>query len=356
VRGTYDDNIGFSRADSTSDFVFKASPELALERTKERSRLEVGAGLDFVNHADESDLNRIQERYRGAGSYDLTERLTISAETGYMKDSTLESELERVGRVITLADRFRFQGGGGVEYSLNPRSDLGAEYKLSRTAFSAGDSVDYDGHEVALRYSVRTRNETDVYLVRPAYTRYGSDVSDVDSFALTLGMTRSFDETLSATAVGGARYSRVNQERGGTDRNWTGVVDLSVRYQGQTGSASLSYTRDLIYGSDGETLEQDRVQARLRKHLTERVAVGLVASAYRLRGGSGSQDLDGAHCDATPSVRYNMTRWNVLTLAYQYSYDRDQAVSGDEVATRNQVWIALNMTWPGDRNTRRDGN
>lgn len=107
ISGEYDDNVLFERENEIDDYLLRVSPAVKLDYKTELSSLRGGVTLDVLRYDDETDLNTENQRYEIEGSHRAGERITLSGDFSYIRDTTLESELEETGLVNVRQDRDR---------------------------------------------------------------------------------------------------------------------------------------------------------------------------------------------------------------------------------------------------------
>ncbi|MDY6953083.1 MAG: hypothetical protein SWE60_16365, partial [Thermodesulfobacteriota bacterium] len=291
-----------------------------------------------------------------SGHYGLMERFTLSGNFSYLKDTTLDSELEETGLVTLREDRERYTGGGGISYRLSERSDVGLDYSYRDTRYDARDLSDYDSHGVTLSYNRYFNDQRDIFTIQPYYTHWESDTSEADNCGLSLGLVHGFSETLRLTAFVGARYTRTEQvvptpwwilnDETVKDSNWGGVADVAVTKTNETTSITLGYSRDLYFDSQGEPIETDRFRLSTNRQITRRLGVGFYGTLYFTESEGEYQFQDSRHVELSPSFNYKITREHTLGLGYSYAHHDDKTLSENEKYDRHRGWIVLHFKFP----------
>ena len=199
-------------------------PSLRLTYDTEILKLSALTRWDASLYWDNTDQNRINQRYGLNGDYRLTERWSVSALARYVKDSVQDSQLDETGSIERgLSDRERLNAGAGLDYSVSERSDIGADYNYQKTDFDRESSVDTEAHSVRFFYRRRLQNQRDVITIFPRFVWGNSDDWDAYNSTLNFRWAHPFSETLDTSITVGARHSRVNykDDRDDTD-NWGG--------------------------------------------------------------------------------------------------------------------------------------
>jgi hypothetical protein len=282
----------------------------------------------------------------------------MTGKLSYLKDTTLDSELEETGLVNRREDRERYSGGGGLSYQLSERSDVGMEYTHTKTDYDGPGQVDYDMDAVVLSYNRAFNNQRDLFTVQPYYTYRDSDISRADNYGLSFGWAHGFSETLNLTAFLGVRYTRTEQvipafwwfleDEKVKETNWGGVADVQLTKQGETLSGTIGYSRDLYFDDQGQPIETDRIRLTADRRITRRLRVGFSGSLYFTESEGEFQLEDSRHFELSPSLNYRLTERHLLRLAYSYAHHYDKTASDDETYDRHRVWIALDFRFPQD--------
>ncbi len=362
LRGEYNDNVTFSRKAEKDDFIGTASPSITFGYASELATLKASLGADFMGYADDDNLNTVNQRYKVDGAYQTTERFKLLGDLSYVKDTTLDSELEETGLVVGRNDRKRLGGGAGAVYRLNEVSDVGVKVDYTDVNYDSSRFVDYTSKAVLLTYNHELKESRDVLTVQTVYNYSTSDVSKVDNYGLSFGLSHAFSEKLRFDGSIGVRYTktdfrlirseilvdpatgllvfsfrRENQE----ENDWGGTAHLSLTRQDETTSWSAGYSRDLTYGPYGEPIETDRFYGRAGWKVTERLDAGIAGSLYFTKSQGTVGERDSRYFDLTPSLKYRITEDHFLQCAYSYSRDEDNRLTSDKTAERNRVWLML---------------
>jgi hypothetical protein len=347
IRGEYDDNVLFERTKEIDDYLATISPALTLDYATELLNLESNMGVDFLRYADEKDLNTQNQRFALNGGYRFTERWALSGNFSYIKDTTLESELEETGLVNVRQDRHRYNAGGGLSYQVSELSDMNINYIHTKTDYDFVGNVDYDYDAITLSHNRHLKSERDIITIQPSYSNWDYEVSEMDNYGLSFGWSHSFSETLRLRAFLGARYTEVHfgDERQDYE-NWGGTADISLRKTGEISSTLLGYRHYFRTSASGEAIEVDRIYCNLRRGVIGRLGIRFSGNLYSTR----SEDIFGGkntrYFNVIPSLDYQITEDHTLQLAYVYSREEDKTLTADPERERNRVWIALNFRFP----------
>ena len=230
LRQEYNSNILYSRTNETDDFISYVIPALNLTYATEILNLSALAVWDGWLYWDNSDQNRINQRYGLNVGYRLTERWSVSANGRYVFDSTQDSQLDETGSVEPgLSDRQRLNAGAGLDYAISERTNIGADYEFQENLLylSEAEVLIQNLHTFRVYYQRRLQNQRDVIEIFPRFTWADSDDWDGFNSSLNVSWAHPFSETLDTSVSVGARHTSVNydDDRDDTD-DWGGVADM----------------------------------------------------------------------------------------------------------------------------------
>ena len=366
LKGEYDDNIAFENRDKIDDYLATISPSLSLKYASERLILNSSLAADILRYTDESDLDDEYLHCNLDGEYLLTEKLSLTGQGSYIKDTTLESELEETGLVNFRENRRRYTLGGGFAYRLSEVNSWQLDYSFGQTNYDGYQNIDYDFQSISYTFQHRLANMRDVIILQPYYYYYDSDVSQVDNYGLSLGFEHPFNETLNLSMFAGVRYTESSYDQQQlrlveiapgifafvlvtsteNEDNWGGVADVSLKKTAERWTAELGYNRDLSYGSSGESIERDRFRLSGSYNISTRWRARLSASLSYSESDSDFSDEDSRYFNLTPSISYKLTEQHSLVLAYSYAEVYDKTLDSNRHYDRNRCWISLNFRFP----------
>ena len=94
------------------------------------------------------------------------------------------------------SERERYRAWAAVKYQLTELSDMNIAYRYLERKYDLETNTDSKINTVNVNYLRRLAGEKDTIGPGFSYTRYTSDVSDADSFALTFKWDHRFTETM----------------------------------------------------------------------------------------------------------------------------------------------------------------
>lgn len=355
----YDNNVLFSRTDPIDDYSSVVHPSLGLNYKTERIDLGLGADIEFVNYLDQTELDNAKQAYNLDVNSQLSERLKGQVNARYIRDTLLDSELEETGLVFNQENRERFNAGGGVRYSLSPRSVLGAFYDFRHTDYEEETRADRNEHSVRLIFSRYFNEGLDSLTVSPRY-RYipspqykdsdGNTIkgSEVHNVSLNLGWTHKSSEVGTIRLFLGGRYTEERPDDGDSEkRDSSGVVaDISYTITDEISNFRIGYRRNINYDADNDLREVDRFYAYYNYSLTERSKAGIDTNIYLTRAeNQDSAEENTRYLDIKPKISYSLTERHSLELVYRYSmqYDEDEE---DTSVDRSQILLTVVLRFP----------
>jgi opacity protein-like surface antigen len=348
--GVYDDNVYFTGTDEISDYLAIISPALTFDYASELFNLKANGIVDVLRYADESDLNTENQRYALDAGYQFMERWALSGNFSYIKDTTLDSELEETGIVNFRDDRESYNAGAGLSYQISELSDIGVSYTYEDMRYKDSDLDDYYASSISLPYNRKFNDGLDIFTVEPRYVRLSSDTSDDVDYRLTLGWTHSPNETYRLRIFLGARYTVQDYKDGrDTTSNWGGVADISLLKTAEIYSVLMGFNSDFFNEpSTGELNKLYRIYCNLTRRFTERLGAGVNAtfSLAQPDDEDAFNDKDIWYFVVEPSLTYQLTENHSLQLSYSYQQEYDKNLEDDRRSDRNMVWLSLIFNFP----------
>jgi len=346
LNGGYNDNILFNSTKQVDDFYTSVRPEIDLRLTSDRYNLGIQSYAEAFRYLEEKDLDYESYRYNFNGRYGLSQRLNISGDFGYIKDTTLDSELEESGRVVTREDRKRYQGNATLSYELDEVSEIDIEYQYSSTGYESNERIDRIANRVRLSYKRWFNDRLDQLTLQPAYTIADpEDNRDIEYYNFTVGWTHIFNNTLSMRNFIG--YGQTNtKENGEKDSTRTGNADLSITHTGEVYLFRIGIRNNITLNSEGDLEEVDRFYCSMNRKLTERFSAMLYGGVYINRPPETYDTIDSIYYDIKPGLSYEINENHVLNVFYRYSYEEDRTVSENKNRTRNGIEFNIILQFP----------
>ena len=182
VTETYDDNVVFARENEEDDYITTITPSVYFDYKTEISKLTTSMNTGLNYYAIDNDLN--YQTYDGKAQLDAKLMELISVEVGglFIKDTTLESELEETGRVQFREDRYRYDyfGRMGINLTELTQIALGSRYRQVEYDFEA--NVDYNIDIFSFDLTKKLKNQIDSIKFNVMYTLRESRPRESDTY------------------------------------------------------------------------------------------------------------------------------------------------------------------------------
>jgi hypothetical protein len=382
LRSGFNDNIRLTTADHDTVWEEALTPAVRFGVSKENQGLFGNADVSILRFyggsgANSSSLLDRENYHLNVESYQRTERNDFGANLDITRDSTLNSELDETGQVISnRATRLSTALGPSWTRLLDEKTQLGLSYRFNRVEYSndkvgQNNLVDYD-YNTATASLVRTFTPLTQGTLSTSFSRYKPETNlDSDTYAIQVGLTRSHSETLSTSWLAGWRQTKSDtltptgfcffanpgasfpQCSGGFPVQ-TGTEKDNVKNSGATYSASVnkllengalgaSLTRIVTPSGNGELLDTTRLTLTGEHRFTETLRANLMSEYYKRHtivnaSGGNFESADKNFFRIRPTITWQWQREWLLTGEYRYA--RSKNTNGD-TASQNAVYLTL---------------
>lgn len=343
----HDDNILFSADDTEDDYVYAGQPGLKLDYRDELTRLNADARAIILRYQDFDELDDEIYRFNLNGLTRMTERFRLRGRYEFIKDTTLDSELDEIGRIFQREDRFSHRANLSPSYNLTERASIGISADYRDVEYDTEELVDYTAWEVGTPFRWKLATEIDALFIVPGYSRQETDTSRSDSYRMRIGWDHETTERLNLTVAAGARYTE--QERDftdETDESWGALGDLQLNYLFQTGAIVIDFRHDLYNTAVGDLVNVSRVDLELEWNFTERLGLNIEGLYIYTRNEGDDDTRTTEYVEATPELFYRLSENYIVFVAYEYSQYYRKNVDEDSRAERNRVWAGLRAAFP----------
>jgi len=366
-RAGYNDNVRLDIDDGISSAEATLSPAAVFSRTTQKSGLFGDLRFDFRRFEDDSNLDDNNVRFNTKYIRRM-ERSQVGLNLRFVKDTTLDSQLEETGLVFERLTRYLIDGGPEWSYSFNDRTSLRSNYSYSDVQYKnsgASGFVDYtlQSGQVALN---RVLNERSTASITLSHSRSDND-NDVKSnnSNLDAGASYQFSETLSASLFAGARYTETDFSRnslipifsGGTIIGFIPLTeDVSNSSTGYTfrgslskkflrGETGLTASRNISNSTNGIPIEITRLSWKNLYRFSEILSVTLNLNLYNSQSeNSASRQLNRDYYQFNPGVNWNFKKFWRISGTYRYTKQTFDNTNDD--ATQNAAYLTLSYRWP----------
>ena len=367
VRGEYSDNVFFSAnsSDAVDDYTLTIRPGIVLTDRTERLNARLSAHVAPFFYMDNSDLDDIDQDYRGRIGYQFTPRFFGNADAFYIVDHRIDRDLVATGFLQNADRRDRYHVGGGLGYNLSEVTSADVSYDFNRDDWERQafrEDVDYSTVRLGIDHNLARWLRATTGRLGFDYNDINRDSSETDSFAGTVAIRYRMSELFDLRLRGGARYAssdfdvvlgidpatgeRIIEQESNSGWGWVGATILG--YRGEKTRGDLLFSRDLSPGSGrGTPTVLTRAVGSARYRITQDLSLGLRAGVYRNEANSGdfgTQEIDQYTYRIRPGIRWDFYDNFSLAAAYSYTY-LDNKVT-DRNTNRNTVFLQVSYGLP----------
>lgn len=349
LREEYDDNVFFSSTSPKSSSITTLSAALTLIENTERLSSSLETRLDGLLYSADQGLNAVEQRYSAQGSYFLTPRFKMAASAAYSEQSRPDRFIETTGLVVrqtSSRQTYSVSGDAAVSEKLNTHLGYGYDW----TDYHDPSVSNVAGHTVRLGgdYDLGTLLPRAKLLVWGGFNSFVYSSSTVDNFSARVGASYLVDELWSVQAELGGRMTHSELDLDGrTHRSdspgW--VANLAAFYRGETGTASLTLSRD-VQNADARSgaVESTSFAVALSSRLSYELSAVIGGSCHW--NSSGREEFAGQAIEErtftfNPSLGYQVSRNVAINLGYELALVHD--VQAGTNTQRNKVFITLTV-------------
>lgn len=337
VQEQYNSNIFLTATGIKNDFITTLSPGVEMVDRTGRLDTDLSLHLDQLEYASSQGLNATNQMYNGSLRYLVSPLFGVSAGAGYTRNSnpTLGTTLST--NIVTTAVPWNH-----ISYSLS------SDYQFTeKTAGSVSYTYGRDYYQSSQFLSDTTQNvnaglvyDLGKYIptvkgrMNVGYSYYYYPGNRLDSVMGTVGFSKDFNEVWSVQADAGIRntwsaiiipiqiigFGSINVPVNTEGLGWVG--DMSLNYNGELGSASLTYNRSLTpaYGLNGAA-EQNALSLATRYRFSYELSASFSTSYFTLKSLASqfsAQEIDQQTFNINPRVRYEFSKDMALESSYEY--------------------------------------
>ena len=348
LKEEYNDNIFFNADNEMDDYITTVSPGVELRRSYERTYASLKGLFDVAMYTDNSDLNNVDQLYTAGISHKLTQRLSLSSDASYKRDSRPDRDIEETGLALGTDIRNKQRYTAGIDYVLSEKSNVNVKYAHNRDDYDDPTLTDYDSHTVkmGLAYNLSYWLPLTTGRITTGYSRYNYPYTSVDNYNLTFGGERRLTEIYSYYADLGGRFTRPDDG----DDSSGGVLKFGIKYKGEITSGNAFFSHDIRPASGSRGLrERTSFVVSLKQRMFTEKMIGSLRGGYYLNKSDRRElsvdDTDEHTIRISPRLTYRITQNVKLDTSYTYTRIKDKA-RNDYMKDRNLVFIGLVIEYP----------
>jgi len=365
VRGEYNDNIFFVSESEEDDYILTVMPGFELTERTERLDAKLSGEVAPFFYAHNSDLNDVDQDYRGRLGYQFTPRFEGRADAFFIVDNRPDRDILTTGLVQSNNQRKRYHAGGGTSYLLSEKAAADLSYNWNKDDWDK-DVIDREDltantANLGLLYKLDSWLESSTGRLNFGYANYDYDTSKTDSFFGGLGLEHMFSELLTLEVDVGARYFHSKFDvtklvpivpglpfyeavvENESNSGWGGIGQAILEYRGEKARSNFLISRDLS-ASSGRSGPTDLFRAVFSYYyrFLEEMRVGLTAGYYYNKANAddfSSQKIDEDTFRIRPSIRWEFYDNFTLEGAYTYTYINDKVSDNDR--SQNKIFLQV---------------
>ena len=301
------------------------------------------------------DLDSFDQHLVADGEHSI-QRVTLSANAGFDRDTARTSEITDTGRTDVLAERIGLTLGSGVAYLVSEVDGIRVFSNYSDVSFDTDELTDHTFYGAGVGWArlLTEATKLDSFVTASRFeTGTGSPVEST-VYGAQIGITHAFSERLEIQVGAGVRHTSTDfveavggslVSRSQTDIGFT--TDSRVSYRFERTTLEGSYVRDVSPSSAGQLLTKNTVSLSLRQRATPVITFsfrGLYQENESANLGANRANNDRTFWSVTPGARWAfLPDW---TASASYRYRSNQSGGSGRRAVSNAVRMAVTYRLP----------
>ena len=368
-RAGYNDNLNLDTRNEVSTAEATFSPSAVFSVATPTSGASGNVHFDFRRFESDSNLNDNNSRFK-LNAFRNLERSRLSLDLGFIKDTTLDSQLEATGLAFGRKRRQSFTVSPNWIYTFNERTRISANYSYRDVNYLNPDNVRFIDFTANSGQASLTRvmNEKTTASLTLSGSQSDSD-NNVKSVNINLqgGASYQFNETLSGSLFVGARRTKTDFSRtsqififSGNNPNPIGVIllpsSVTNRSSGVTFSTSLtksflrgeiglSASRDTSNDINGQPIVVTRLSSSNLYRFSDILSANLRLEYYNSQSNDNvGSSLNRNYIQIEPGFNWALKKFWSLSGSYRYRKQTFDSIKDD--ATQNAAYLTLTYRWP----------
>jgi hypothetical protein len=315
---------------------------------QELSKISADARARIRRYQDNDDLDDETYRFTLGSDTKVTERSMLKGGYEFIKDTTLDSELEETGRIFFREDRFSHEIFLTPSFNVTETTNVGISGSYRNVNYDSDSKIDYSTWAVNLPVRWRLATLVDTIYISPGYAYSDSDLSRSKTYNFWIGWDHQSTERLKVILSAGARYSEFELVDSSVEKEekWGGLGNLRFNYDFETGGLEIGFQHDLRNTAAGEQVNVSKLLIGLRWNFTERMGMNLTGRYYYTKTEDQNNDDTTEFYLARSDLYYHLTRDHVIFMDYEYSVENQKDVTEDPRSERNRIWVGIRLSFP----------
>jgi hypothetical protein len=358
----YDSNIRFTDKDQQSDFIATLKPVFSLTGDTELTHFRLDSITTGQIYYDNSNLDALFTDTKASVSKEWTSRLSSNFSARFVRDSTLETQLEEAGLRATRTERDLYDIGAGGKYAVSELLDIEVSGNIGQTFYPDGtfpDAFDWSASATPI-WKVTERDKIGLSSSY-AFKDY-QDSSTIKTLSEVIYWERLFNETTTLRLGGGYRHTEVDfftfefrivppnrlaivkVPQVSTDSGLLVLADLKKDWSDRL-STTLSAGRDEYNTADVKSFQRNFARLATRYLLSELTTVKCdVRVDFNTELNPGNEETN--YVAVTPSIERKITKDLSVSLTGSYERQVTDNVGPETTAERYRGWLSLNYQLP----------
>ncbi len=363
----YNDNVLFSHVKKIDDFIARITPGIHIQGRTEKTLFSVNSLVTGEKYLDNSQLDTINTHNNVLLEHYWNPRFMTSIKGMFVKDETLEEELEAAGRPGLRRPRYRYGFDASGKYSLSDTLSLTLGGGPQYNNYPDGPYADLTSWQVYLDPAVALDPMDTVGLfINYDHADY-KDSSTVKTVSASLYYRRDLSETAYFVLGGGYRYTWTEY----STLNFTYYVDpdsglvfiVPAKKDQSSGDGGFIFNFELEndwterfstiaaagrehYNSvEATSTDLTYARATFRYRWTDTISSSLRLS-YDTTDEVGPGSRDNNNIRVEPYLSWALSPTVTVKMGGSYRYDREDARPKSYNIQRFRGWLNLSYNWP----------
>ncbi len=366
-RTGYNDNLRLSTNNEISSAEATFSPSAIFSVATPTSGASGNVRFDFRRYEADSNLDDNNSRFE-ISSFHNVERSRLGLNFGYIKDTTLDSQLEATGLALDRVRRQSITASPNWTYAFNERTQVRVNYSYRDVEYINTSDIRFVNYTLNSAQASLTRvmNEQMTTSITLSGSRTNSD-NDIKSTNINLqgGASYRFSETLSASVFLGIRRTETNRSQNSrvfflSGNDLVGVIllpqnvsnsssgstfDTSITKTFLRGETGLSASRSISNDFNGDPIEVTRLESTNLYRFSEIFSASLNLNFYSSKSDSDfASRLNRKYIQIEPKFTWKLKKFWSLAGSYRYRKQTFDDISDD--AIQNAAYLTLAYRWP----------
>ena len=358
VRGEFNDNLTLTVSSPGSVWGTRVTPAMKFQYATETLEILLDSSVQQVNFfGNKNNQESFTNLYFPLSVNYVREKDEFGFFATFVRDNTLQSELDETGVVVDFQQRTRREGQGVWGHEITERFKLISSYTFTDVTFEEERNVGLFGFQIHTasiggEYELTEDKKT---LLNGGFLYVNHHAPDTQFFSQTIGIetgvTHQFSETLHGSVTASGRYVRIRDQTGGVQQRSNELIWLaggSLAKKWERTNIRVEASRNLRPSGRGVLLETTQGHLSLLHEITEQLSVAMrgsiiLSESAGRSSGSSSRVLTTRFWRIEPSLSWRWSEQWYTDLFYRYS---QRKTKGDRSATSNNVIIQLRYDLP----------